>query len=214
MDNKVLYQHERLDNNKVFYVGIGNITRAYSKHGRNQYWKNVVNKVGYKVRIIEKNLTWEDACEMEKMLIAFYGRKKLTNMTDGGEGLQGLKHNSESLNKMKEARYKTIIDTNTNIIYKNLTELITVHKLKKEILRTQLNGITVNKTSFVYLEDYKLNIKSRKINVRIREVIDINDKTIYESISHASRVNGIPISTLYKKLNNRITNNTNLRFNE
>ena len=81
-------------------------------------------------------------------------------------------------------------------------------------MRTQLNGITVNKTSFVYLEDYKLNIKSRKINVRIREVIDINDKTIYESISHASRVNGIPISTLYKKLNNRITNNTNLRFNE
>ena len=66
MDNKVLYQHERLDNNKLFYVGIGNITRAYSKHGRNQYWKNVVNKVGYKVRIIEKNLTWKAACEMEK----------------------------------------------------------------------------------------------------------------------------------------------------
>ena len=56
MDNKVLYQHERLDNNKVFYVGIGNITRAYSKHGRNQYWKNVVNKVKKKKKKKKKNL--------------------------------------------------------------------------------------------------------------------------------------------------------------
>ena len=35
-----VYQHRRLDDNTVFYIGIGkDASRAYSKKQRNPYWK-------------------------------------------------------------------------------------------------------------------------------------------------------------------------------
>lgn len=87
----IVYKHTRLDNNEVFYIGIGKTEkRAYNKYNRSNFWKNVANK-GYKVDIIYSGLTWNDACEKEKELIKLYGRKdlnngSLVNMTDGGEG--------------------------------------------------------------------------------------------------------------------------------
>ena len=35
---KVLYRHIRLDKNEPFYIGIGNIKRAYNKSERNDIW--------------------------------------------------------------------------------------------------------------------------------------------------------------------------------
>ena len=45
-----VYKHIRLDNNEIFYVGIGNdnnYKRAYQKISRNIFWKRVVNKTKY-----------------------------------------------------------------------------------------------------------------------------------------------------------------------
>jgi hypothetical protein len=80
---KLVYRHRRLDNNKVFYIGIGNEKRPYSKK-RNKHWQNVVNKTDYVVEIISENLSLEDACELEMFLISEYGVKNLTNITCGG----------------------------------------------------------------------------------------------------------------------------------
>ena len=105
-NNIVLYQHIRLDTNEVFYIGIGSPERAYIKTKRNKYWHNIVKKAGYKVEIISKNMSWQEACGCEKYLIAFYGRKNntdwgtLVNMTDGGEGAIGRKHSTISKEKM------------------------------------------------------------------------------------------------------------------
>jgi hypothetical protein len=88
----VVYQHRRLDNNELFYIGIGKTEkRAYSKNGRNKYWNRVAFKVGYKVEIVLEGLTWKEACDKEKELIKEYGRKDLNtgilvNMTGGGDG--------------------------------------------------------------------------------------------------------------------------------
>jgi len=91
-----LYSHTRLDNNEIFYIGIGSgidYKRAYSINGRNKWWKNITNKHDYKVDILLDNLTWEDACEAEKRYILKYGRKcddgLLVNITKGGEGFRG-----------------------------------------------------------------------------------------------------------------------------
>jgi hypothetical protein len=92
----VVYQHRRKDNNNVFYIGIGkHKNRAYSKICRNQYWINIVNSVGYEIDILVEGCTWEQACEIEKGMIASYGRADLNtgllvNMTDGGEGTYNL----------------------------------------------------------------------------------------------------------------------------
>lgn len=87
-----VYKHTKKDNNIVFYIGIGKyISRAYSNKGRSKHWNNVVNKHGYFVEIIEKDLDWNTACEREKYWINFYGRLDLdegtlVNMTNGGDG--------------------------------------------------------------------------------------------------------------------------------
>lgn len=87
-----VYVHERLDNGFPFYVGKGSCNRATSKKDRNNYWHNIVNKVGYRVKIIQNNLTKSQALNAEKFTIALFKKFfKLTNMTDGGDGGNGLK---------------------------------------------------------------------------------------------------------------------------
>jgi len=85
-----VYKHNRLDTGEVFYIGIGSTeSRMSSKRSRNKYWHNIVKKHGMSIEIIEENLTWDEACDLEKYWIAYYGRDKLCNMTDGGEGSFG-----------------------------------------------------------------------------------------------------------------------------
>lgn len=93
----VVYQHRRSDDGSVFYVGMGqDSTRAYTRCGRNRYWKNIVNKVGYSVTILIGEITIEEAWKLEIGLIEYYGRfdlgkGPLVNMTEGGEGSHGRK---------------------------------------------------------------------------------------------------------------------------
>jgi hypothetical protein len=117
----IVYQHIRKDTNEVFYVGIGkSIRRAYSKANRNTHWLNLTNKNEYSVQITHTGIIWEEACSIEKYLIAFYGRNDLglgplVNMTDGGEGAvnpteeirqkqanrKGKKHTPEAIEKIR-----------------------------------------------------------------------------------------------------------------
>ena len=105
----IVYEHLRNDTNEVFYVGMGRFEkRAYSKEYRNKFWNHIVSKHGHTINIIHKDLSWEDACKMEKLLIEKYGRRdlgkgNLVNMTDGGEGALGLICSEESRLKMSKA---------------------------------------------------------------------------------------------------------------
>jgi hypothetical protein len=86
----VVYKHVRLDKNEPFYIGIGNLERAYTKRSRNKYWRHIVKSVPYKVEILFEDLSLEEACLKEIELIKIYGRKDLgtgilVNMTDGGD---------------------------------------------------------------------------------------------------------------------------------
>jgi hypothetical protein len=87
----VLYKHIRKSDGIIFYIGIGNNKRPFSKRGRNQHWHNTIKKHDYIVEIITDNLTWDEACDLEIKFISFYGRNdlglgNLVNWTDGGDG--------------------------------------------------------------------------------------------------------------------------------
>lgn len=92
--NSYIYRHLK-PKGEVFYIGIGkskNFKRAYSKYKRSAFWLDIVNKYGYEIQILKNDLSWEEACELEKVLINYYGRRDLglgtlVNLTDGGEGL-------------------------------------------------------------------------------------------------------------------------------
>ncbi len=89
----VVYQHIREDTEEVFYVGIGKtLKRAYSTNGRNKHWRSITLKTSYRVELLESDISWEDACVVEKQLIKKVGRSDLgvgtlANMTDGGDGV-------------------------------------------------------------------------------------------------------------------------------
>lgn len=113
----VVYQHRRKDMNEIFYIGIGATeSRAYETAGRSKYWKNIVNKVGYEIDILIKNLSWEDVCIIEKGLIADFGRKDLrlgplVNLTDGGDGCLGREMTAETREKIaKKHRGRSLSD--------------------------------------------------------------------------------------------------------
>ena len=92
-----VYIHRRATNGKVFYVGKGCDNRAYTKHGRNRRWNNIVNKHGFTVEIVQDGMQSWWALEMEMELIALYDRKNLANLTDGGDGNTGLDAESKKL---------------------------------------------------------------------------------------------------------------------
>ena len=101
-----VYQHRRLDNNTIFYIGIGkDSSRAYSKKKRNKYWKNIVNKVGYAVDILIDGCSIDDAKIVEIGMISDYGRidlglGTLVNMTDGGDGT--INHSPEVIESISQ----------------------------------------------------------------------------------------------------------------
>lgn len=109
MNNKCLYFHIKETNGEVFYVGIGNKNRPGDKRCRNKHWEHIVNKYGYDILIEETDLTFEQACELEKYWIKRIGRMDLNlgplvNLTDGGEGSIGFKHTDEAKQKISNAK--------------------------------------------------------------------------------------------------------------
>lgn len=102
-----LYRHIRNDINIPFYIGIGkNTARAYSVTHRNKHWTSIVQKTTYEVEILFDDIEYEFAKEKEKEFIELYKRKEdggtLCNITKGGDGVLGLRHNEEARKKMGE----------------------------------------------------------------------------------------------------------------
>jgi hypothetical protein len=82
-----VYQHRRLKDNTIFYIGMGHNGRSSSEKNRNRWWNNIVKKdKGFNVEIIKENLTKLQADELEKKVISEIGLGSLTNITSGGDG--------------------------------------------------------------------------------------------------------------------------------
>lgn len=97
-----VYVHRRASDGRVFYVGKGKGKRAGSKTSRNQHWHNIVQKHGRLVEYVQKNMDEQAAYDLEKKLIAEYGRDSLCNLSDGGEGSPGL--TEEAKERLRQSR--------------------------------------------------------------------------------------------------------------
>lgn len=189
----VLYRHIRLDTNQVFYIGIGkDEKRAYNKRGRSYRWKDVAYNNEYEVQILKRDLTWEDACELEIMLIAYYGRLDLgtgilVNMTDGGEGVNGVIRSQETKDKIGLGHKGQ----------KRSQEAI----LKMSKPRSERTKARMRKPKS---EEHKLNIG--KSNSKI--VINIETGEEHPSAKIVSELFGINYSTFMQRLNGSLKNNT------
>jgi len=98
-----VYEHIRPDTSSVFYVGKGHARRSTSTNKRSEYWKRIVAKAGgFSVRMVVDNVDEELAFFIEMERIDQLRRLgiRLCNLTNGGEGLHGLKHSEETKRKM------------------------------------------------------------------------------------------------------------------
>lgn len=236
-DNCYVYRHIRLDTNEVFYIGIGkakDFKRAYSKSNRNIHWKRVVNKYDYKVEIIQERLSWEDACELEILLILEYGRKDLetgclVNMTGGGDGrlswvasdeykayksermlgennpMYGKTHSPEASEKIRQSQLGRV---------KSFEERQSISKRMKENpleftkeFRDKLSKASSGENNGMYGRTYDKNPRARK-------VIDTETSIVYGSVKEASEVYKIGFSSLYAYLTGARPNKTKLKFYE
>jgi hypothetical protein len=147
----VLYRHIRLDKNQPFYIGIGKTEkRAYEKIKRNQFWYNIVAKTEYEIEILFDNLTWDEAGEKEKEFIKLYGKRDdntgtLVNITDGGGGILGVRHNEESKRKISESSKNRI------------RKPVSIET--KEKIRQTLTGRVGSNKGFKHSEETKLKLR-------------------------------------------------------
>ena len=89
-----------------YYIGKGCGKRAYR-----QLNHNVKTPPKDRILILKNKITNEDAKKHEKYMIAVFGRKNngtgiLRNLTDGGEGVSGLKQTEQSREKMRKPNTK------------------------------------------------------------------------------------------------------------
>lgn len=110
-----VYQHRRLDDGSVFYIGKGAGGRAWLKCRRNAYWRNIASKHGFSVEIVCEGMDEQLAFLLECELIEATRRKSpgvrtLANMTKGGEGASGFRPTEETLAKLRERPRRQLTD--------------------------------------------------------------------------------------------------------
>ena len=191
LNNTYVYRHRRLDNNKIFYIGIGKKRRAYAAAGRNNIWKKIVNKTDYKIEIIQENLSREDANELEIFLISIYGRidintGTLANMTDGGDG--GLKV------VISQERRKKVSEFHKGKLSSDKTKL--------KMRNSQLGKKTSEKT------------KLKQSLLKGRRVFCCLSLKEWRSIKECANENNINYSSLSKKIHGSRKNNTTFKYLE
>lgn len=109
--------------------------------------------------------------------------------------------------KYNESRdLKKVINTETKEIYKSINIVSKLHNIDKIKLRNMLSGHTKNKTNFMFLEDFYLEISDK------RYVLDLNTGVFYYSILEASRYVDLDYSNLRRILLSNTTNNTSLTY--
>ena len=103
--NFYVYEHIRLDTNKVFYVGKGKDRRAALWSNRSEHWKRIKSKAGISIKYIAVNLDEELALFAEQERINQLRRLgyELCNKTDGGDGLCGMKFTEEHKTKIRQS---------------------------------------------------------------------------------------------------------------
>lgn len=189
----LVYSHVK-SNKEVFYIGISkNINRPYSNKNRNKYWHNVVNKYLYTVNIICNNITYEDAVQIEKYLILYYGRKclntgTLVNITDGGEGVVGMKRTEETKLKMSISGKNRIWSDEHKLNHKNACKNRTLS------LKT------------------RLNMSSNNAKTKSKKVINLTTNVVYKSLVEACNILNLKYSATKAKLRGQNKNNTNLKY--
>lgn len=194
-----VYIDWRLDINEPFNIGKGCENRWKCLSGRNEHFKNIVDKYSIAVEIVKDNLTEDEALyweeEIIRTLVFDYGysidiannrsidetHHHLVNATWGGEGTSGYTPNREIRDRMS-ASHK---GKNNHMYGKHHSE----ETIKKQSKARK--GKCVGKNHYMYGKKNEIisNINKSRVgenNPRARKVICIPTNEIFPTIEEAS----------------------------
>ena len=195
-------------NGNIFYIGKGCRHRESSHRNlaKNNDRRPVYNKIrklwsqgsDFKLKKVAIHLTNNEAINLEKKLISVYNRRCdggcLLNVSLGGEGSPGYKHNEESRKKLKDA-WKRRKDNN----YKVSEE--TREKIKKAGYGRKVTEETKQKLSKAISGDKHWNYgnkgatdSTRKMNEVSRKKISVNG-TVFDSVTSAAKFYNVAVAT-------------------
>lgn len=204
-NNKVVYLHRKKTDNSIFYVGMGNLKRAYSKQ-RSAWWHRIVNKYGLIVDIFKDNLSLNEACELEIELIKKYGRidlktGQLINQTKGGITVEEV--SDKCLQKRKKS-LKSVVRTKewNDKISSSLKGIVKSKEWKDKISKT----LTGRKLSKDVVDKMKLSNKSKIVTAVPIFCYDYHTSELineFYSIRQASVELGCLETSISNNLNNR-----------
>lgn len=169
-----LYIHVRLDNDKVFYIGVGtkytydrDYSRAKAKNKqRNNIWRKIVKKTDYKVIIINESEDYDKIKKLEIKLISKYGQiiknsGSLCNLTDGGDGKLGLRN-------IKQCK-SCFLYTKDGNFYKEFESYVDASKYLK--VNKSVIALSINKN--ILIKRYIIKSYKRK---SVKPILDIKEK--------------------------------------
>lgn len=185
-----------------YYIGKGSKNRIFEKH------KIAIPEDHNLIVILENNLTELDAFALERQMIRWYGRTNnktgiLRNKTDGGEGISGYKHTSESITKIRNASIARIFppmsDERKELLRKLNTGKILSQETKDKMSATRagMKKPWQSNRSRTPKEEINLKLMTEKRKLRV-QIFGI----IYDSISDASRILNINNETLRHRCRN------------
>ena len=205
---KVLYAHRKQTDGSIFYVGIGTEKRPYTSKSRNDYWHNTVNKYGYYVDVLSKELSIEDALELEEFVICELGRKdlgngNLVNLNNGGKG--NLQVSYLTKKKMSEsAMGRTAWNKGLPMSEEQKAKLSKI----REGVTSPRKGVKLTEETREKIRKANLGGKSSSA----KAVYNTKTNEIFATIKESAESINMKCSTLSSMLNGSRKNKTNLKF--
>jgi hypothetical protein len=195
-----------------FYVGKGKksrLLRHLKINEHNSLKNNKISKIiseGLNPIIlkIENNLTNEESLKIESEVIKTIGKiidKKgpLTNISDGGETFIGYKHTDKYINTLIKPVIKYDISGNKIDEYSSVKEAGEKNNVFPQTISSICNGsIKIWKDKYIFLyanENFQKRFRDKK-QYPVTRTDYLGNKTTYESISEASKMNNVLLSKI------------------
>ena len=150
MNQYLVYTHRRKDNDNVFYIGCSkNENRPEDTVRRSDGWKEIHSSFGCNVEVVKRNLSKENALELEKFMIE--ETENLSNKVYNGwkswnSGISLTDKHKENLSD-NSGKAKQVLNIDSGLVYKNIREAAKLNNINYSTLRGKLNGTRTNNTN-------------------------------------------------------------------
>lgn len=208
-----IYVHRKLDTMEPFYIGLGVNNRPWSFNKRSDEWKNIYNKQGVFVEILETVEDRKLAELIEESYIYRFGRIGidkngiLVNKSRGGEGAS-LQKSEIWRKRISESKMGNKFSEEHR---KNLSKAKTGTKLSEET-KIKIRDYNLGRKMPDWYSEYVRNRQYGSNNSSSVQVIDKNTNMIYGCIKECAIENNINPIKLYKMLSGQNKNTTSLSY--